>query len=266
MSQINSVIEKTKSKDWEPLLDASLSKWDVWTGVPEPGVLGLPANYNVPNQGKPTEPIGLGDPMGIYKVAVKNGEPILNIEAHVYAGLTSKKDYANYHLTALVKFGDKKYPPRLNQKRDNGILYHCYGEHGAFWKVWKRCLEMQVQETDMGDLYLLAGTDAKARVDDTNHWTKDGTRFSKNAKRSEDFENPHGEWTRIDLYVVGDSAIHVVNGQVVMALEDAKDHKGRALTSGQIQIQSEAADCFYKDLNIRPISKFPKKVRKAAGF
>ena len=48
--------------------------------------------------------------------------------------------------------------PRLNPKRDNGILYHATGPHGKFWNVWMRSHEMQIQETDMGDYFALAGT------------------------------------------------------------------------------------------------------------
>ena len=259
--------DKIKSKDWKPLLDQNLSQWEIWTGVPDPSVPFFPEGYQLSADGKPTEAVGLGDPYGVYSVTNEDGELVLNIKGIIYAGLTSKKEYANYHLTTLVKFGDKKYAPRLDKKRDNGILYHCYGEHGAFWNVWKRCLEMQVQETDMGDLFTLAGTKAKTAIDSTNHWSASSTTYSdKGVKRSKDYENPHGEWTRLDLYVFENKAIHMVNGNIVLALKDAVDHEGNPLTKGQIQIQSEGADCYYKDLLIRPIQSFPKKVLLEAGL
>ena len=145
-------------------------------------------------------------------------------------------------------------------------MYHCYGEHGAFWNVWKKCLELQIQETDMGDLYCLAGTKAKVAADETNHWDPNGTIISKTAKRSVDNESPKGEWTRIDLYVIEDSAIHVVNGKVVLALKDALTHDDKKLTKGQIQIQSEGAEAYAKDICIRPIKKFPSNIKKEAGL
>ncbi|NNF32621.1 MAG: DUF1080 domain-containing protein, partial [Saprospiraceae bacterium] len=52
----------------------------------------------------------------------------------------------------------------------------------------------------------------------------------------------------------------------VLALTDAQSHDGKKLTSGQIQLQSEAAECFMKDIHIRPISKFPDKLKNEAGF
>lgn len=258
---------KTKSKDWTPMLDNDLSLFEVWTGIPHESVNGLPASYKIPETGKATKPIGLGDPMDIYTVTNdEQGDIILNISGQVYAGLTSLKTYKNYHLTLLFKWGEKKYAPRTEMKRDCGLLYHCYGEHGAFWEVWKRCLELQIQETDMGDLYTLQGTKSIVNVDSTRHWNPNSERKSKNGKRSFDNESPHGEWTRIDLYVIEDKALHVINGKVVLALTNATTHKGNTLSEGQIQIQSEGAECFVKDLCIRPISQFPKQLSKSAGF
>lgn len=263
--------KKVKSKDWAALLDDDLSQWEVWTGVPHKSVQNLPKGImGVDNVMKQGRPIGLGDPMGIYQIEKdKAGDPIVHISGEIYAGLTTKKDYENYHLTLLFKWGEKKHEPRLNQKRDNGLLYHCYGNHGAFWKVWKRCLELQIQEEDFGDLYTLAGTKATTKVvkaaDGKNRWSKNG-KPSKGGKRGLDAESAPGKWTRVDLYTVGDKAIHVVNGKVVLAIYDAENHEGKALTSGQIQIQSEGAEGYIKDVAIRPIKKFPRKIRRAAGF
>ncbi|GGG51261.1 hypothetical protein GCM10011414_21020 [Croceivirga lutea] len=254
-------IKKIKSKDWVSLLDQNLSEWEVWTGVPEPSVKNLPKNYQKDENGANKAPIGLGDPMGIFSVTEdENGELILNISGEVYAGLTSKKEYANYHLTFLFRWGERKYEPRLERKRDNGLLYHCHGEHGAFWNVWKSSLEFQIQEGDFGDLYTLAGTKAKVTVDEEGKWS-DGSNLINNGvrvKRKIDVESPHGQWTRVDLYVLGDSSAHVVNGNVVLALTDAISKEGNILDSGQLQIQSESAECYIKDMHLRPISKFPK--------
>ena len=38
------------------------------------------------------------------------------------------------------------------------------------------------------------------------------------------------------------------------------------LTAGQIQIQSEAAECFYRRMEIQPLKEFPAGLRKAAGL
>ncbi|MEM8765683.1 MAG: DUF1080 domain-containing protein [Bacteroidota bacterium] len=261
--------KKVKSKDWISLLDEDLSQWEVWTGVPEPSVKNLPSDYQRSKEGKNENPIGLGDPMGIFKVTGQDkGELVLNISGEIYAGLTSKKEYANYHLTLLFKWGEKKYEPRLERKRDNGLLYHCHGEHGAFWNVWKSSLEFQIQEGDFGDLFKLAGTQARVTVDNQGVWDPNSQKNNQGVRtiRGMDAESPNGQWTRVDLYVLQDSSIHLTNGKVVMALTNAKSKKGKKLTKGQLQIQSEGAECFIKDVCIRSIDGFPDSIKKLAGL
>lgn len=259
--------KRVKSKDWIPLLDKELSQWEVWTGIPHKSIKNLPKGYEVPADGVPTEPIGLDNSLEIFKVTEgDNGEPILNVSGLAYAGLTSKKIYKNYHLTLLFKWGEKKYEPRLKQKRDNGLLYHCYGEHGKFWGVWKRSLESQIQETDFGDLYTLGGTKATVKVNEHGRWDPKSETTAKKGKRLYDTESVHGAWTRVDIYVLEDKAVHVTNGKVTFALKDALDHKGNKLDKGQLQIQSEGAEGYVKGMYIRPIKKFPRKIRKAAGL
>lgn len=267
-NEIATPIEKAISEDWTPLLDRKLSKWEPFIGIPEASVQKLPRSYKKHLKGDKRPPIGLGDPMGIYRVKKdKDGEWVLAISGEVYAGLTSKKEYANYHLTLLFKWGEQKYEPRLERKRDSGILYHCYGEHGAFWEVWKACLEYQIQEEDFGDLYVLGGTKATTKIDAKKQWNPLSTKTHRShTKNALDAELPHGSWNRIDVYVVGDSAIHVTNGKVVLALTDAKKSTGERLMSGQIQLQSEGAECYMKDINIRPLNAFPKAIRQAANL
>lgn len=267
-NEIATPIEKAISEDWTPLLDRKLSKWEPFIGIPEASVQKLPRSYKKHLKGDKRPPIGLGDPMGIYRVKKdKDGEWVLAISGEVYAGLTSKKEYANYHLTLLFKWGEQKYEPRLERKRDSGILYHCYGEHGAFWEVWKACLEYQIQEEDFGDLYVLGGTKATTKIDAKKQWNPLSTKTHRShTKNALDAELPHGSWNRIDVYVVGDSAIHVTNGKVVLALTDAKKSTGERLMSGQIQLQSEGAECYMKDIYIRPLNAFPKAIRQAANL
>ena len=100
--------QKIASKKWVSLLDKELSNWEIWTGVPDKSVKNLPADYKIPADGKPTEAIGLSNEMSIYSVTIdEEGHPVLNISGEVYAGLTSKKEYSNYHLTLLFKWGEK---------------------------------------------------------------------------------------------------------------------------------------------------------------
>lgn len=248
---------------WTSLLDPELSKWEKYIAVPHSSVKGLPeGTYQSDNVHKGT-PMGVGnDVKNVFSTYEKDGETILHISGEIYGALTSLDDYQNYHLRMKMRWGDKKWEPRLEQKRDSGILYHCHGEHGAFWTTWKSCLEFQVQENDLGDFIDLAGPKVKAPyVMSGGKGTYAPWRpyedWSGYLHASVEPDAPHGEWNDLDLYVVGDKAIHVVNGRLVMSISDAIDKHGKALTKGQIQIQSEAAEVEYKQIEIRSLDAFP---------
>lgn len=256
---------------WIELLDSNLSKWEVWMGVPHSTVKDLPAGtIHAAEITLKSTPMGLGnDPKNVFSMIEEAGKPILKITGEIYGGLTSLHEYENYHLSFEVKFGNQKWEPRLSKPRDSGLLYHCSGSHGAFWNVWMRCLEYQVQEENMGDLYLLAGTKADLpsspktiKTPETLDHIWDPTQvFSPGiaTERSVNYENPHGQWTQGELFVLGQQAIHVVNGHVVLSLDKASLTDGTPLTKGKIQIQSEGAEVYYRDVKIRPISEFPSK-------
>ena len=168
------------------------------------------------------------------------------------------------------KWGDQKWEPRLNKKRDSGVLIHSVGDHGAFWNTWKRSLECQVQEGDIGDFIGLAGSLADIKMvteGDKRSWSPKGKLGLGDGyiHHGPSTERPHGEWNTIDIYTVGNEIIHVINGKVNMVLLNTRQktaHGPAPLTKGQIQIQSEAAECYYRDLKIRPISSFPQGYRK----
>ena len=255
------------------LLDPTLSQWEVFIGVPHTSVTGLPAGTPQSDDYHTGTPLGLNnDPKKIFTTFEGNGTTVLHISGEIYGCVTTKKEYSNYHFETDFKWGERKWEPRLKKVRDSGILYHCTGEHGAFWNVWKSSLEFQVQESDLGDFYRLAGTSAQSRF-------RDGEKrpiFDPKAEilpittgsieASAEPDKPHGEWNHLEVYVLGDSAIHVVNGVVVFALEKALDKKKQPLTSGQIQLQCEGAECFYKNARLSPITNFPEPLATQAGF
>ena len=268
------ISENILSKEqWEFLLDKDLSHWDIFMGVP---------HYSVDLEGYPKgdgmkgTPIGLNkDPLKVFSVEEINGEPVLKITGQIYAGLSTKQEYENYHLSFEFKWGEKKYEPRLKDKRDSGLLYHCQEPHGQFWNVWMRAPEMQVQETDCGDFHPLAGVsmDIKASKHTENNWEywiydpegevrtfKSGPGGS--CRRIANYEKPGDQWNHLELICIGDKAYHIVNGKIVMALENSreytKDGIASALTKGKIQIQSEAAEVYYKNIKIRKTTKLPE--------
>jgi hypothetical protein len=256
------------ARDWRPLLTPSLAQWEVFTGVPHPSVKPHRAGRVRATSEPSGQPVGLGDPYRLFTVRRDpRGELVLHVSGQVYGGLTTRASFANYHLTFEVRWGQRRWPPRLTEKRDSGLLYHCREPHGAFWNVWMRCLELQVQEGDMGDLHQLAGPNSEVRQSDAT-WNPTGplVRSATRVKRRRNTESPLGAWTRVDLYVVGDRAVHVVNGAVVLALQSARTADGQPLTSGKLQVQSEGAECWYRDIRWRPIRRLPPAVAREAGF
>lgn len=257
----------TLTNQWTDLLENDLECWEIWMGVPHT-TTGLPGSSNNVTNGSGT-PLGLeNDPRNVYSVIEVEGEKQLYITGEVYGGLTTLNEYENYHLSMEFKWGELKWEPRLNQLRDSGILYHCNGEHGSFWDVWKSSLEFQVQEGDLGDYIGLAGT--RGLVPSENNG---GLTFTPMAplntgtliRAGSNPELPNGQWNLLEVIVIGDRAIHYVNGVMVNALQDAT-WNGNAVTSGQIQLQSEGAELYYRNIRIKSETEFPAEDLETLGW
>lgn len=270
--------------EWQSLLDQNLSKWEVFAGVPHTTV---DIDWDGKgNDGITGKPLGLGrNERGIFTVIMTDGRPMLRVSGEIYAALTTKEEYGNYHLKLDFRWSEKKWPPRLAEKRDSGVLYHCVGKHGAFWNVFMHSLECQIQEDDCGSFYRVGSTLAMAPVDAAlklDPKQKLRPQFNSDGELREfapgksgtvlspvSNEKPHGEWNTIEVMTVGDQAVHIVNGRVVMGLQQIQQDTGEGvipLKRGRIQIQSEGAELFYRQIAIRPLSEFPKAIARAAGL
>ena len=265
---------------WRPLLDPTLSQWEAFLGVPH-GSVGLPG-VPADSDGVHGTPLGLGrDPRRVFTVEREGGEPVLHVSGEIYGGLTAREQFGDFHLRLQMKWGARKWPPRTDAKRDSGILYHATGPHGAFWNVWKRSLEFQIEEGNIGDLFPLAGALAEVATTPRGRlWffdPADAPRLfgegagvaSFQAKRSDPrFESAAGEWNTLELIALGRTALHVVNGHVVLVLHAAavREEGGTVpLTRGQIQLQSEGAEAFFRRVEIRPIAEIPREYAAAPG-
>ncbi|MEO7796304.1 MAG: DUF1080 domain-containing protein [Opitutaceae bacterium] len=273
--------ESSAGGGWQNLLDPSLTHWELWMGTPHQSVQGLPPGTPLSPDAHNGTPLGLGrDPTHVFTLVEQEGEPVLHITGEIFGGLTTKAEYGNYHLQLETQWGAKIWEPKLTKPRDSGLLFHCTGEHGAFWNVWMRSVEFQIEQNNFGDLYCLVGTTARmpGQLRD-KFWTfqpggevvavgaPPSSKFPL-GKRSENFERPEG-WNMVDLYALGDRAIYLVNGRVVNALLDIAlidDGVSRPLTRGKLQLQSEGAEIFYRRVRIQPITSIPREVLRAAGL
>ena len=78
-----------------------------------------------------------------------------------------------------------------------------------------------------------------------------------------DFEKPAGQWNTLDLYAVGDRSMHVVNGKIAVVLSGLRQNvKGTEvpLTKGRIELQTESAEVFFRNIQLQPIMKIPKEL------
>ena len=141
-------------------------------------------------------------------------------------------------------------------------------------RTWARSVELQIQEHDVGDLYAVGSAiavRAKPRAgtqptlydyDPSGEWTFFSQIQGSSGRciKQPDNENPTGEWNTVELIAFHDDAIHIVNGKVVMRLHGPMRIDSPVPTpinSGQIILQSEGAEVFYRDIQIKQISAIP---------
>jgi hypothetical protein len=269
-SKAGAEAESPSENGWTSLFNGeNLEGWYTYQMRPEP--TSVVAGLLRDEQGNYLEPIGLNkDPLQIFTVVSEEEEPAIRISGEVFSILVTEQEFENYHLKLQFKWGSAKYPPRKNEKRDSGILYHSVGSEGAWGGVWMRSLECQVQEGDCGD-YISVDTvlaDISAQLEEENNLYlhvpgSEILTFSPEVSychKSEDFEKPNGEWNTMEIYTVDGKSVHVVNGQVNMRLSNSRqivDGQEQPLTKGKIQLQSEGAEIFYRQVEIKNIDEIP---------
>ena len=260
-------------KEWTNMLDKNLSHWDMYLSYRHTPSF----NGSVPKdeKGQMIPPIGYHkNTDSVFSVAEENGSPVLRISGEIYGCLFTREEFENYHLRLKVKWGTKKWIPRNLKLRDSGICYYSTGECGKdFWLTWMLSQEFQIMEGHMGDYWNIANSaiDVKAfmpegsmnPVADNNQPLLSigpGTDIKGFCLRTLNNESPAGEWTEIDLVCFEGKSLHIVNGKVVMVLMNSRYHEGDKdipLTKGKIQLQSEGAEVFYKDIQIEKLTELP---------
>lgn len=243
-------------KGWTPLFNGKdLTGWDTYLRATN--IIGYVEDPNLPYE----PPIGLNnDPLKVF--TINNG--ILRISGEAWGAMTTKKSYSNYHLRFETMWGEQKYYPKDTALRDAGLLFHCTGPFDFMFKCWMRSLEMQIEETNIGDYYDVHGGSPGFLVSDgvtalnekVQQYDAYGTfkRGLWRVHRSGNFESPHGEWTRTELIARHADAVFIVNGFVVNRLYNIfRNDLARQITSGKLQFQSEGAEHFFRRIDIRPL-------------
>lgn len=259
--------QKTDETNWEKLFNGSdLSNWDKYLGpVFKPGISW--------DSVKKLQPIGLNnDTANVFTVVQLDGENVIRISGEYFGGISTKREFQNVHVQLQFKWGQLKWFPRGkdSDKRDSGLLYYGVGEHGDGDGFWLRSQEFQIQEGDCGDYWGVAGAladiTASLNQDSIYQFDPNGSlrTFTKDneigryCKKYPDAEKPNGAWNTLDLYTFNGTSLHFVNGSLVMKLQNSRLPDGTALTKGRIQLQSEAAEIYYRNIRVQQIDALPE--------
>ena len=269
----------TKGEEWKSLLDKDLSQWRIYQSYQHAD--GFSGRAPVDEAGEKLPPIGYDKNLDkLFTVAEEEGEPVLHIDGPIYGCVISNESYRNYHLRLQVKFGQKRWEPRLEKAIDSGLLYHSVGEIGIdYWFSWMCSFEFQVMQSgtsegNSGDFWSIAGSKADIKIsrpnpdvrtyyyDPEGEWLTVGSQGVTNFCGTKDFNSPDGDWTTLELVCYEGKSIHIVNGNVVMALQNLRYSSEQGdvpLVEGKLQLQSEAGEVFYKGIEIRPIERMPEE-------
>src|SRR5437762_4957519 len=266
VSSFNASVDR---EGWKYLFNGKdLHGWDTWIGPP------------LDDAGKKLSetPVGLNnDPNHVFTIVKDQGENVIRVSGENWGGISTKKEYQDFHLQLLFKWGSLTWGQKKNKKRDSGLLYFAVGPHGADYGAWMRSQEFQIQEGDCGDYWGVAGAiedvPAIKKSDSEYVYNPAGQiyNFSATSKTGRhcikrgDAEKPSGEWNVLDLYCHGDTSVHVINGRVMMVLyhsQQSDNGKMLPLNRGKLQIQSEGAEVFYKLIRIRSLNAIPAEFLK----
>lgn len=149
------------------------------------------------------------------------------------------KSYGNFHFELEFKWGEEKWPPREDLKRDSGICYNIPENEPD--QIWPQSVECQIQEGDTGDFWMLGYS--TIQVDGVQNPPYQHSRMIKKG----DAEKPSGQWNKVEVISFNGKAVHIVNGVVVNYGENS------SLIGGKILLQSEYAEVFYRNINIREL-------------
>ncbi len=208
----------------------------------------------------------------------------MKVSGRGYGYVATKKDHRDYHLVLEFKWTDKTWGARETKARDNGILLHAYGPHGAYGGTWMASIEAQIIEGGTGDILVLSpklpdGTELTTSLtceytldrDKEKIWKKGEPKQvvtkgrinwkgrdedwadKKGFRGKNDVESPPGEWNRLEVIAKGDTLQYFLNGAFVNEGFEAKPSEGKIL------LQTEGAEMIVRRYELHPLGEFREK-------
>lgn len=253
--------------EWRPLFNGrDFTGWDKHLSVPEG------SGEIVPNR----------DPKNVFTITNADGGPVIHVSGEVYGAITTHDEFESFQVRLEFKWGEKRWPPRATVGRDSGILYCCIGKPNP-GTGWMTSVENNIMERGIGQWWSVNG----AIIDVEGEWITpemepripykkegDGEKnivYRKGAPRitatpangitpNFDDEKPRGEWNSVEVVFWGGNCVHLLNGKVNLVALNPRYREGdqwRPLWHGRLQLQSEAAELFYRRIEVRPLYELP---------
>jgi hypothetical protein len=247
-----------------PLFEGDLSQWDTWLARPAVAPPDAPS-------------LGLNvDPRGVFSIVEVAGRPALRISGEYLGGLTSKREFSNFRLRLSYRWGELRWlaPER---PRNSGLIYHGHGDHGSGAAgAFLTGHELQMMAGNAGDYIALGAVAATVKTvpHDERGWAYEptgeprdfhpGSPVGRRVIKASAAEHPEGEWNTLELVCWEDGAAHYVNGRLVLVLTASRrlgaDGSTAPLPGGRLQIQTEGAELFVRDIGWEPLTERPPEL------
>jgi hypothetical protein len=181
--------------------------------------------------------------------------------------LATSQEFSNVRIHIQYKWGVKR---SSEGKRNSGLLYLAVGPDA----IYPTSLECQIEETDVGDLWIVNGASVKAFFigpslpmydDDMSKSTvvRSARGQSSRVLKSGDFEN-RDEWNTVEVIQQADRSTHLVNGRIVNRAHDIEQpdpsdpSRMIPLRSGRILLEAEGSEIWFRDIRVRPLEPSEK--------
>jgi putative membrane-bound dehydrogenase-like protein len=197
----------------------------------------------------PTEPISLLDESSFafflnpeHSLTDKHAEAWsfsdnqLHVTGKGWGALVTHKSYHDYHLVLDYKWGEHSYGERADRARSSGLLIHGQAQ------------EANINENNLNGIQILLTEGASGyfgKNDKPAGW-KDERGFRK----TNDVENPVGEWNRLEVICQGENIRTLLNGKTVQQLSNSGKR------DGTISLQSRGAEIRVRRFELWPLGGF----------
>jgi hypothetical protein len=229
------------------------------------------------------------DPKGVFSVTNVGGENVIHVTGEVYGAITTREEFTNFHFRVQFKWGLQRWPGRANVGRDTGILYCGVGAPNPR-TGWLLSVENNIMEKGVGQWWSVNGAiidcegewitpeneiyvpyKKEGRGEKNIVWKRGAPRLTASSANGItppfDVEQVFGNWNTVEVVFWGGQCVHILNGHVNLVAVNPRWKDGerwRPLTHGRIQLQSEAAEVFYRKPEARHLEELPVEYLREA--